>query len=268
MEITVVGVGKMGSAFAKRVHSLGFKTYWWSRSKKEAPGVAIEKLSDARGLVVIFVSDDAALYEVTADVGGDYIALAGTYSIDAVRRVIDILTARGKKAFAMPVVGSPRHVESGEAIYIIGASESVYQTLRLTLEKFGLLYYIGDSVKAAALKLAFNSLLISTVSVLGEAYSLTTRYGIPPHQFKELLKLTVFREIAERYMDRLTGGGKPTFTIRDAAKDVRYATNAAGERQVGYAAVSGVRILYELLTAMGHGDEDYARAGVLETKWQ
>ncbi|MFN7106463.1 MAG: NAD(P)-dependent oxidoreductase, partial [Pyrobaculum sp.] len=185
MEITVVGTGNMGSAFVRRTYSQGFKVYMWNRDReklKGLPGVSIDKLEEARGLVAIFVSDDSALRQVARGLGGDYVALCGTYSVGAVREVVGELSSRGKKAFAMPVVGSPRNVENGDAIYIVGAPEEVYMEVRPALEKLGVLFYVGDNEKATALKLAFNSLLISTVAVLGEVLTLATRYGITPHQ--------------------------------------------------------------------------------------
>ena len=269
MEITVVGMGNMGIAFAKRAAAQGFKVYWWNRTRekvRDAPGTPLAKLSEAKGLVVVFVADDDALFAVAPELGGDYIALAGTYSIDAVKRAMDTLSARGKKAFAMPVVGSPKNVEGGDAIYIIGAPEDLYERLRETLEKFGVLFYVGDNVKAAALKLAYNSFLISTVAVLGEALTLARRYGIGHDIFKKLLEQTVFKEVASRYVDRIVGAAKPTFTVRNAAKDMRYAALAAGNAEAGNVAISGVKALYEILTAMGLGEEDYAKAGVLETR--
>jgi 3-hydroxyisobutyrate dehydrogenase and related beta-hydroxyacid dehydrogenases len=264
--ITVVGMGNMGKAFARRAASQGFNVFWWNRTRekvRDVPGTPISKLADARGLVVVFVADDKALFDALPEVGGDYVALSGTYSVDGVRRAVEMLTARGRKSFAIPVVGSPRNVEAGDAIYIVGAPDDVYTKLRLTLEKFGVLFQVGDSVKAAALKLAYNSLLISTVAVLGESLSLASKYGVKPDAFRELLSHTVFKDFAARYIDRMLGGGTPTFTIRNAAKDVRYASVAAGEAEAGNVAISGVKALYELLTAMGYGDEDYVKAGVL-----
>ncbi|HII47425.1 NAD(P)-dependent oxidoreductase [Pyrobaculum aerophilum] len=269
MEITVVGMGNMGRAFAKRAYSQGFEVLWWNRTRervKDAPGRPIEKLAEARGLVAVFVSDDDALLAVVPDIGGDYVALCGTYSIQGVKRALEILTARGRRAFAMPVVGSPRNVENGDAIYIVGAHEEIYTKTRPILEKFGALFYIGDSIKAAALKLAFNTLLISTVAVLGEATTLAIKYGIKPDVFKELLSQTVFKEIAARYIDRMLGSAQPTFTLKNAAKDMRYASNAAGEAGAGNVAMSGVKALYEVLAALGYGEEDYVKAGIIEGK--
>ncbi len=269
MEITIVGMGNMGKAFAKRAAAQGFEVLWWNRTRekvKEAPGRPIAKLEEAKGLAVVFVADDQALHSVVPHLGGDYIALAGTYSVDGTKRALELLKARGKKAFAMPVVGSPRNVENGDAIYIVGAPDDVYIKVRPVLEKFGTILHVGNDINAVVLKLAYNAFLISTVAVLGEALALVGKYGINPDVFKELLSLTVFKDVAARYIDRMLGHAPPTFTVKNAAKDMRYAAIAAGEAGAGNVAISGVKALYEILTAMGRGEEDYAKAGVLESR--
>ncbi|MEM1924065.1 MAG: NAD(P)-dependent oxidoreductase [Pyrobaculum sp.] len=268
MDISVIGTGKMGSAFVRRAASLGFATYCWNRSVeklKSLPCRPLEKLEDAKGLVVIFLFDDKALYQIAPKVGGDYIALAGTYSIEAVVHVLKILNGGGRRGFAMPVLGSPRNVESGDAIYIVGANGEVYRVVEPILKNFGILIEVGDSIKATALKLAYNALLISTVAVLGESVSLVKRYGVDVEVFKLLLSHTVFKEVANRYIDRMLSNAAPSFTIEGAAKDLRYATYAAGEAGVGNIATSGVRALYEALAAMGKAYEDYVKAGVIES---
>jgi len=267
VEVTVVGMGRMGAAFARRAHSQGFSVYWWNRTRdkvRDAPGVEVGRLEDARGLVAVFVSDDEALYAVVERLGGDYVALAGTYSISAVKRAVELLESKGRRAFAMPVVGNPKDVEDGSAVYLVGAPEELYAHLRPHLEKLGVLLYVGDSVRAAALKLAFNSLLFSTVVALGESISLALKYGISVDTFRELLMHTAFRGVVLRYMDRMLGRTAPVFTMRNAAKDMRYASIAAGEAGVGDIVMSSVKALYDLLSALGYGDEDCARAGLLE----
>jgi 3-hydroxyisobutyrate dehydrogenase len=269
MDVTVVGLGNMGRAFTKRAASMGFNVFWWNRTRekvKDVPGTPIANLADARGLVVVFVADDKALFDILPKLGGEYVALAGTYSVEGVRRAVELLVARRQVGFAMPVVGSPRNVEAGDAIYLVGAPDDAYIKLRSVLEKFGVLFYVGDSVKAAALKLAYNSLLISTVAALGESLSLAVKHGVGPDVFKELLSHTVFKEIGGRYIDRMLSAGAPTFTVKNAAKDMRYASLAAGEVESSNVAISGVKALYEILTAMGYGDEDYVKAGILASR--
>lgn len=267
MEITVVGTGKMGAAFVRRAAAAGFTTYCWNRTRerlRDLPCIPLDRLEDTRGLVVVFVFDDDALYQTALKAGGEYVALAGTYSVRAVDYVVRRLEKRGAAGFAMPVLGSPRNVESGDAIYIVGANDETYSKIRHVLEKFGTLIHVGDSKKAAALKLAYNLLLISTVAALGESVALAKKYGVEVDVFKQLLSNTVFREIAARYVDRMLAAGTPTFTVEGAAKDLRYAANAASEAGMANVVASGVKTLYELLVAAGRGNEDYVKAGVLE----
>lgn len=268
MEVTVVGTGRMGAAFAKRAAQLGHRVYAWNRTREKLSGLPATPLSspsEARGLTAVFVADDDALLSLIGELNGDVIALMGTYSIQGANAARRALAARGLPVIAAPVVGGPGNVERGDAIYLIGGDEAAYRKYAGLFAEIGKIVYLGDFEKAVALKLAYNSLLIGTVSVLGEAVSLASAYGIAPNVFKELLQQTVFKEIANVYIDRMFSGEPGTFSLKHAGKDVRYATAAATGRS-GSLVLSAVRSLYELLELWGFGDAYYIRAGILENK--
>ncbi len=268
MEVTVVGVGKMGSAFIKRTARLGHTVYAWNRTKEKLsglPATPISSLSEARGLTAVFVADDEALLSIAGELKGDVVVLMGTYSIQGANSARRVLEAKGVPVMAAPVVGGPGNVERGDAIYLIGGSGAVYEKYAGFFAEVGKAVYLGDFEKAVVLKLAYNSLLIGAISVLGEAISLASAYGIAPSVFKELLQQTVFKDIATAYVDRMLSNEPGTFALKHAGKDVRYATAAALGKS-GTMVLSAVRALYELLELWGFGDAYYIKAGILETR--
>lgn len=270
MEVTVIGTGRMGSAFVKRAAQLGYKVYAWNRTREKLaglPATPISRPSEARGFTAIFVADDEALSSLIDEVKGDVVALMGTYSLNGANAARRALASRGISTLSAPIVGGPGNVERGDATYIIGGDREVYERYSDFFAKMGRVFYIGDFEKAVVLKLAYNALLIGTVAVLGEASSLAVAYGISPSQFKELLLQTVFKEIGSAYIDRMYSNEQGTFALKHAGKDVRYATTAAAGRS-GSVVLSAVRSLYELLEAWGLGDAYYVKAGVFETKRQ
>lgn len=268
MEVTVVGTGRMGSAFVKRAAQLGHAVYAWNRTREKLsglPATPISKLSEARGLIAVFVSDDEALLSIIGELKGDVVALMGTYSIQGANAARRALEARGIPVMAAPVVGGPGNVERGDAIYLVGGGGVAYEKYAGFFAEMGKAMYLGDFEKAVVLKLAYNSLLIGTVSVLGEAISLASSYGISPSVFKELLQQTVFKDVATAYVDRMLSNESGTFALKHASKDVRYAIAAASGRS-GAVVLSAVRTLYELLELWGFGDVYYIKAGILEGK--
>jgi 3-hydroxyisobutyrate dehydrogenase-like beta-hydroxyacid dehydrogenase len=268
MELTVVGTGRMGAAFVKRAAQLGHKVYAWNRTRGKLeglPATPISRPSEARGPVAVFVADDEALLSLVDEMGGDAAFLMGTYSLAGAAAARRALAARGIGVLASPIVGGPGNVERGDAVYIVGGDAEVYSRYSKLFAELGRIMHVGEFEKAVVLKLAYNSLLIGTVAVLGEAASMAAAHGIPPSQFKELLSQTIFKEIGSVYIDRMYSDEPGTFALRHAGKDVRYATAAAAGRS-STVVLSAVRSLYEMLEVLGYGDSYYIRAGILESK--
>ena len=268
MDVTVIGTGRMGSALVRRLANQGFTVYAWNRTRdklKGLPARALDDVSQARGLVFIFVSDDDALNMVIKGISGDVIALAGTYSVAAIRALSTRLIGSNVGLLTTPVIGGPGDVEKGSAIYLVGGAEVVYNKVKDVFDKLGTIIRLPTAESAMALKLAYNALLIGSMALLGEYVNLGRTYGVDNETLKDLLRRTAFKDIADKYLDRIISPkAPPSFTLSLAAKDVHYAVKSAGDAKTPMVVSSAVKALYELLSALGLGNEDYVRAGILE----
>lgn len=277
MDVSVVGTGRMGSALVKRLSSVGYRVYAWNRSVERLRGLpaeALKSLKDVKGdAVAILVSDDPAvefLMEnglLDADLTGKTTLLMGTYTPWCVAGVYRRLRERGSYVLCSPILSNPTTLEAGKAYCIVGGDAEGYERVKELYSSVGSSTYLGDSVEeAAAAKLAFNGLLLSFAALLGEATGLARSYGVGPDKFTAILENTMFKELGKRLITKMTTVKEATFTLELAKKDLTYAVQAAEQTNTPTQILSASKTLYELLTRIGMGGEDYSKAGAYESR--
>jgi len=274
--VAVLGTGRMGSAIARRLARLGYVLVLWNRTREKAEELASEvgaravdrpfdAVQEAQA-VVLALADDDALYSVLSGfhrLDGALVVNTGTITPQTARRAASFVEGLGGCYVESPIVGGPRAVEAGEATGIVaGRRVCLAQARSLLSDLFKRVVHVGeDPGAAAALKLSFNSLLISTVEALAEALALAEAYGVEKGLLGEVLEGTVFREVANKYLDRVTGpvGGGASFTLDLALKDLEYAARAAYHAGVPVPGVRGSEEAYAFAVREGLGKEDYTR---------
>jgi 3-hydroxyisobutyrate dehydrogenase-like beta-hydroxyacid dehydrogenase len=124
MKIGFLGLGKMGSAIARRLAISGHQVIVWNRSRAAAGALAAEGLSVAatpaeavQGKEIVFsmLFDDAAYEEVLLGASGAIHALSagalhiacGTISVALSSRLAEEHAVRGQAYVAAPVFGRP-----------------------------------------------------------------------------------------------------------------------------------------------------------------
>ncbi|MCE4628503.1 MAG: NAD(P)-dependent oxidoreductase [Desulfurococcales archaeon] len=276
MRVAVLGTGRMGQAAARRLAALGFELVLWNRTLEKAeklaeelgartarsPGEAVQNVEAA----TLFLADDDALYSVLADIrrmDGLVVINMGTHTPRASRYARNYVESNGGCYVESPIVAGPRPLSEGRAVLIVACRRHCYAPARPVLEALGgeAIIYLGeDAPQAQALKLAFNSLLITTVTSLAESLKLAEAYGVSREVFKELLSHTVFRSVSEKYVDRMTRPPEEpaSFTARLAAKDLEYAENAGYDAGVPLPLVMAALLSYMKIPSEKR-DADYTR---------
>ncbi|MEB3844204.1 MAG: NAD(P)-dependent oxidoreductase [Desulfurococcales archaeon] len=274
--VAVIGTGNMGSAAARRLHSLGFNVVVWNRTREKAASLAEElgleapdTLENAIGTVeiaLLFLSDDQALFQVLSRFGridGLTVVNMGTHTPAAAEHARAYVEGNGGCYVESPVVGGPGSLLSGKAILIVAGRPACVNTARPVLEALsGEQLYLGETPsKAQALKLAFNTLLIDTVSALSESLRLAEAYGVEVGVFKSLLSKTVFAGIVEKYVDRMRRDpSEPaSFRLELAAKDLHYALDAGFHVSEPMETTGCTARKYVDAVLQGLGSADYTR---------
>ena len=199
MNVAIVGMGRMGSAMARRLHEQGFELAVYNRTRAKAESVAehtgsrvAESAADAVGqadVVISILADDQALREAYLGEAGIASGLReGTVVLEM--STIDPMTlddlrpavvAAGAVLLDAPVSGSVGMVEAGTLTVMIGGDAEALDKARPVLDELAAkVYHLGKSGAGSTMKLAVNGLVHAINQALSEALVLAERSGVPP----------------------------------------------------------------------------------------
>ena len=294
MDIAVLGMGRMGRALAGRLLEGGHRVTVWNRTKgkagelvaagapSEAPGPGASPWPSGRAREAGSVADAVNGVEVviTSLANDDAVRTVAfgelRSSIDEATTYVDSSTVSPKlsgelaEAFprfaAMPVLGSPAAVRSGQATFFVGGKPEVVDGLEPVLSS------LSDRVRrydtaplALTAKLANNLLLLSGVVALAESFAVGRSGGLSDDQLRDLLGNSplVAPGLKNRFEGVLTGSMEPWFTTVLGAKDTGLAVDVAREAGVELPEAEVVRQLYEKAASLGLADADIAAVAQL-----
>ena len=280
----MVGLGRMGSAMARRFHGAGHELVVWNRDRTKAEaladdtGAAIAASPAAAAkeadVVVTSLADDAALVDVYLGLEGvasgirpDAIAL-DTSTVDpaTIRQVGASLGAVGARFCDCPVSGSVSTVEAGTLTIMAGGEPEVVAAVEAVLSAIAQkVVRVGDLGSGAACKLAVNGLLHSFNVALSEALVLAERAGVDREAAYEVFASGAagapyvhYKRQAFEHPDEVD----VAFTLDLAAKDLDL-VRALGERVGATLEQAGTTAaIVEAAIASGMGGRDLSAIAV------
>lgn len=188
-KIGIIGLGRMGSALAKRYAGQGAEVATWTRSGRSIDG--IPACADLPALVArcdVLISslfDDAAVCAVldqmlTCDLSGKLIIETSTVTPSCLTTRIAAIEAKGAEAVDAPISGGPELIEAGVCGLFIGGTDSAaarsMEALRpLTERKF----HVGPLGTGVVMKTINNGIAQTYFAGLTEALQLAKRAGLP-----------------------------------------------------------------------------------------
>jgi 3-hydroxyisobutyrate dehydrogenase-like beta-hydroxyacid dehydrogenase len=271
----------MGSAIGKRLREAGHDVHVWNRTRSKAEAlepagatVAATPLDAAGGaeLLVSMLADDDAVRESL--LGGDAPAIGGldpgrthvsmsTISPALSERLAEAHAERGQHYVAAPVMGRPDAAARGGLVVLAaGSSEAIdgcaplFEAIGQATEVLG-----EEPSRANVVKLAVNFALVSILEVLGEAYALVERYGVPDDRFLDVVNGALLRSpVVAAYGERIARDTfEPAgFRLRLGLKDVRLALEAAEARTLAMPVASLVRDRFLAAMDLGLADVDWS----------
>ena len=279
MRIAFLGLGRMGDPMARRLAG-AFELAVFNRdSAKARPFEAlgarlsgsVREAVEGAELAVTMLADDGAEEALAFGPGGLLEVLApgaihvsmSTIGIATSARLADAHATAGQGFVAAPVFGRPPAAAAGQLWILAAGPEPQVDRCQPLFERLGQgVFPLGEHASTAhAMKLAGNTLLVTVLEALSEAFAYGEKAGVAPETTLRILNTALLKSpLAEAYGSAVVKGAfEPAgFALRLGLKDVSLALRAAEAFQAPLPIASLLRDRLLAATAKGYGDQDLA----------
>ncbi|MHB1199460.1 MAG: NAD(P)-dependent oxidoreductase [Polaromonas sp.] len=275
--ITFLGTGLLGGAFAEAAARRGDTVTAWNRSPDKAHALAqfgviaaaspAEAVRNAVRVHIVLKDDDvveAVLAAARAGLSPDAIIIDHTTTLPARTAArAERLNAEGVKYLHCPVFMGPPAARNGQGTMMAAGPRVLFESVKADLAKMtGRLEYMGERADLAAVnKLFGNAMIIGVAAVMADVFTMAQASNVSA---EDAIKLFAFIDlnaiVAGRGMNMAKGIFTPSFELAMARKDVRLMLETTGDRPL--AALPAVAARMDQLIAAGHGAEDSSVLGI------
>ncbi|MDE0303487.1 MAG: NAD(P)-dependent oxidoreductase [Albidovulum sp.] len=275
-ETAIVGTGRMGTAFAKRLVETGYDVTVWNRTQSRTRAAADAGAKIASNLAAITACDVIILSLTDADAVDSIVGKLVGVGITG-RVIVDMSTllpgetgkiaARVVEAGAdfvdCPIGGTVAPALKGQLLGMAGGTEAAFARAKPILEKLcKRVEHLGSAGSGSRMKLAVNLPLTIYWKTLSEALSMLEDSGISAEIAISLIADSsagpaVLKNRAKVVIDTLGGADQPgTFDIAGLAKDLDLALLQAELMGKSMPLAKAARESYREALAAGLGQFD------------
>jgi 3-hydroxyisobutyrate dehydrogenase len=289
MKIGVCGTGRMGSAIAQRLMSVGHEVSVWNRDQtKTKPlvdaGATLSStpaalVDDCQATVVMLLNDAASevVYRdpngiLQAKLAGKLIIDMSTLRPDTMQAIGAAVTRKGGAFVESPVGGSTTPAKEGKLFALLGGADADVARAMPVLEQLcRRIEHIGALGSGAAMKLAVNLPLLVYWQALGESLTICKPLNLPADRLIDILSDTAGAPTAMKgrgaVIARVLGGaplGPTAFGLSAAKKDLATAVQFAATLNAELPVAASALACYEDAETAGLGDAD---ATAIASRW-
>ena len=267
MIIAMLGLGIIGSAWAKNLIADGHEVRCWNRTPKYFPNfqASIQDAVDGAEAIVIVVADPPAVQSVLDQIEpklgpGRLVIQSSTISAKWTRLFAEQVQQTGAWFVEAPFTGSKPAAEQRQTVFYLGGDSEVVERTRRILDRLSkAILHIGPLGSASSLKLAMNLNIAGVAQSLCESLTLCRAADIPDDVFFNALVQNVARSgLSELKEPKLRGRDYTAqFSIKHMAKDLRLALETAAELLVPLEQTEQLKKAYDRGIAAGWKDEDF-----------
>lgn len=267
MKITVLGLGIIGSAWARNLLADGHTVRCWNRSPKDFPQFcpSIEQAVEAAEFIFIVVADPPAVQSVLDQIKpklreGQMVIQSSTISARWTKIFAAEVEKTGADFLEAPFTGSKPAAEARQTVYYLGGDGQTVERARPVLQSLASkILHVGPLGTASSLKLAMNINIAGVAQILSESLTLCRRSGISDDVFFAALAnnasrsaLADFKQIKLRQHDY-----SPQFSLKHMNKDIRLALETAEELSVTLEETKNLKKIYDEGMKQGWQDDDF-----------
>ncbi|CAN5263847.1 NAD(P)-dependent oxidoreductase [soil metagenome] len=281
-KIGFIGLGNMGINMAKNLIKEGYHLQVYNRTIAKADELeqgAITKCStpaeaaDGVPFVISILSEDDVVIEaVLGDQG-----MLKTMQKDAVHISMSTISPQtseqlsrahrdaGSKYLASPVFGRPEAAAAKKLWICISGEERVKEMAKPVLEFLGqgIVDFGNDAGGANVVKIAGNFMIMASLEMMAEAYTLAEKNGLDRNKVAEFFGSTLFNApVFQNYGKTIAAKQyEPVgFKAKLGYKDARLAFKLAQQSETPMPAATTIHNRLLAAVAKGWGDRDWAEA--------
>lgn len=270
--VGIVGLGKMGSAFAHRFLDQSYRVAVWNRTPQPMsalanagaiPYTSLSGLATSVDVVIVMLWGDLVARAVTLSQiiptmrPSQMLIEMSTLSPDMYETLERAAQERQIDFVAAPVLGNPDAAREGSLNVLAGGSESPVRRAHPILASLGNVTEMPSVRASGFLKLANNSVLGVVAETLAELLRLCEEAGVDRELSVRSLAGAFQRSSQQKLPQLLAGDFEPRFSLEALLKDLQLARKAAQSLRVPLPILDSVVPDAEHAVENGLGDRDY-----------
>jgi 3-hydroxyisobutyrate dehydrogenase-like beta-hydroxyacid dehydrogenase len=267
MKIAILGLGIIGSAWAKNLIADGHEVRCWNRTPKEFPNftASIQEAVTGAEAIFVLVSDPAAVQSVLEQIlpqlrPNQLVIQSSTISAEWTIKFDQMVRDSGALFLEAPFTGGALAAEKRQTVYYLGGDTSLVERATPVLKSIaGAIQHIGPLGTASSLKLAMNLNIAGVAQTLCESLTLCRAAGISDETYFEALSRNSSRSgTSDQKEPKLRQRDyRPQFSLKHMGKDLRLALETARSLSVSLGQTAHLKKTYDRGIEAGWKDDDF-----------
>lgn len=276
--IGFIGLGRMGKSMAANLQKKGFQLQVTDLNTSAVAALVqlgatagtVQEIAQNCAIVITMLPSSVEVEHLALGKDGIFAhAKPGTILMDmstidplATDRLSQVAAQHQMTVVDAPVGRLAEHADRGESLFMVGASDKDFATVKPLLDAMGTTtYHCGPVGAGGRTKLVNNYMAISLTQINAEALALSQRFGLDITKTLQVLNGTSANngQLKMNFPNKvLIGDTTPGFTIDLAHKDLSLVVSAAHAARVPMPVAAAVHESYSLARAASFGSIDFS----------